>query len=224
MSEEKAIQFDELIFERIIDIGCEMLKAGGEIQCVEQTVSLLCSSYGAIGKCAEKYVSFQPDVHKGFNKHTETVQSYFKNAHFSIIPFCGTMYLQRRIFIMKKVIYDKNNGLWYELQGDYYLPCLKRSEEKPVHIGIWGQQHLRFLKENKHIFLSGLQIGGELNRYLTDIDKQAEEMFKRLVKQIAEREGVTEKLKADNQMEWVQKMNNIRNRATEIVNNQIIFN
>ena len=106
---------------------------------------------------------------------------------------------------MEKYKYDENNGLWYELQGDYYLPCLKLPEEEQVNIGIWGQRHLRYLKENNRVFLSGLQIGGELNRYLADIDRQAENMFERLVKQMAEREGVTEQLKAANQMDWVQK-------------------
>ena len=106
---------------------------------------------------------------------------------------------------MEKYKYDENNGFWYELQGDYYLPCLKLPEEEQVHIGIWGQRHLRYLKETNRVFLSGLQIGGELNSYLADIDRQAEDMFERLVKQMAEREGVTEQLKAANQMDWVQK-------------------
>lgn len=124
---------------------------------------------------------------------------------------------------MEKYKFDERNGLWYELQGDYYLPCLKLPEEEQVHIGIWGQRHLRYLKEKKRVFLSNLQISGKLNSYLADIDRQAEEMFERLVKQMAEREGVTEQLKSTDQMAWVRKMNNIRNRATEIVNANIIF-
>ena len=124
---------------------------------------------------------------------------------------------------MEKYKYDESNGLWYELQGDYYLPCLKLPEEEQVHIGIWGQRHLNYLRENKRVLLSNLQISGKLNIYLADIDKQAEEMFSRLVKQMAECEGVTEQLKADKQLEWVQKMNNICRRAIEIVISDLIY-
>ena len=124
---------------------------------------------------------------------------------------------------MGKYKYDESNGLWYELQGDYYLPCLKLSEEEQVHIGIWGQRHLRYLRENNRVLLSGLQFSGKLNGYLADIDSQAEKMFKQLVKQMADREGITEQLKADDQIAWVCRMNNIRNRATEIVNSEIIY-
>ena len=125
---------------------------------------------------------------------------------------------------MEKVIYDENNGLWYELQGDYYIPCLKLPEEEQQPIGIWGQRHLRYIKQNRKVLYLNLLTSGKLNGHLTDLDKQAEEMFSRLVEQMAEREGVTEKLKADNQMEWVARMNNIRSRATEIVNHDIIYN
>ena len=124
---------------------------------------------------------------------------------------------------MEKYKYNESNGLWYELQGNYYLPCLKLPEEEQVHIGIWGQRHLNYLRENKRVLLSGLQLSGKLNSYLADIDKQAEEMFSRLVKQMAEREGVTEQLKVDNQMAWVARMNNIRSRATEVVNTDLIY-
>ena len=125
---------------------------------------------------------------------------------------------------MEKYKYDESNGLWYELQGDYYLPCLKLSEEEPVHIGVWGQRHLNYLRENKRVLLSNLQISGKLNIYLADIDKQAEEMCSRLVKQMADREDITEQLKAENQMEWVRQMNNIRIRANEIVLRELIYN
>ncbi|MBS7324322.1 MAG: TnpV protein [Angelakisella sp.] len=125
---------------------------------------------------------------------------------------------------MEKYKYDESNGLWYELQGDYYLPCLQLPEEEPVHIGVWGQRHLNYLRENKRVLLSNLQISGKLNIYLADIDKQAEEMCSRLVKQMAEREGITEQLKAENQMEWVRQMNNIRIRANEIVLRELIYN
>ena len=124
---------------------------------------------------------------------------------------------------MEKYKYDENNGLWYELQGDYYLPCLQLPEEEQMHIGIWGQRHLRYLRENNRVLLSDLQFSGKLNGYLADIDSQAEKMFKQLVKQMADREGITEQLKADDQIAWVCRMNNIRNRATEIVNSEIIY-
>lgn len=124
---------------------------------------------------------------------------------------------------MEKVIYDEKNGLWYELQGDYYIPCIKLPEKEQQPIGIWGQRHLNYLRENKRVLLSGLQLSGKLNGYIADIDQQAEDMFFRLVKQMAEREGVSETLKAENQMEWVQRINSIRNRAIEIVNTGIIF-
>ena len=124
---------------------------------------------------------------------------------------------------MEKYKYDESNGLWYELQGDYYLPCLELSDEKHQPVGIWVQRHHEYLRRNKRITLSSLQISGKLNRYLANIDRQAEEMFERLVKQMAAAEGVTEQLKAAYQMAWVGKMNNIRNRATEIVNSEIIF-
>ena len=124
---------------------------------------------------------------------------------------------------MDKYIYNEQNGLWYELQGDYYLPCLKLPEDETAHIGIWGQRHRRYLKNNHKALYTSLLTSGKLNGYLADIDRQAEEMFSRLVKQMAEAEGVTETLKADDSMEWVGRMNNIRNRATEIVNAEIIY-
>ena len=125
---------------------------------------------------------------------------------------------------MEKVIYDEKNGLWYELQGDYYIPYLKMPEEEQQPIGVWGQRHLRYIKQHRKVLHLNLLTSGKLNGHLADIDKQAEDMFFRLVKQMAEREGVTEQLKADNPMEWVARMNNIRSRATEIVNHDIIYN
>ena len=103
---------------------------------------------------------------------------------------------------MEKYKYNESNGLWYELQGNYYLPCLKLPEEEQVHIGIWGQRHLNYLRENKRVLLSGLQISGQLNSYLADIDRQAEEMFDCLLKQPIAAEGITENLKAADQMAW----------------------
>ena len=124
---------------------------------------------------------------------------------------------------MEKYIYDESNGLWYELQGDYYIPCLTlptEKENKPI--GLWGQRHKRYLQEHKRAFYTTLLTSGKLNSYLADIDKQAEDMFLRLVKQMAECEGVTEQLKAENQLEWVGKMNNIRSRAVEIIDVELI--
>ena len=125
---------------------------------------------------------------------------------------------------MEKHIYNEQTGISYTLHGDYYLPDLALpEEEKGVEIGVWGQRHLRYIKQNRKVLYLNLLTSGKLNGYLADLDKQAEEMFSRLVKQMAEREGVTEKLKVDNQMEWVGRMNNIRSRATEIVNADLIY-
>ena len=124
---------------------------------------------------------------------------------------------------MEKNIYDENNGLWYELQGDYYIPCLKLPDEEQVEIGIWGQRHLEHIKHHRKGFYTSLLIKCELNRYLADINKQAEEMFDTLISQYKTAEGITEQLKADNQLEWVRRMNNIRNRAIEIVNQELIY-
>lgn len=124
---------------------------------------------------------------------------------------------------MEKRIYDEQNGLCYELQGDYYPPCLSLPEEEQKSVGVWGQRHLRYIKEYKRAFYTKLLTSCKLNSYLADINEQAEEMFSRLVKQLAEKENVTGKFKAENQMEWVGRMNNIRNRATEIVNADLIY-
>ena len=124
---------------------------------------------------------------------------------------------------MDKYIYDEKNGLWYESQGDYYLPCLKLPKEESPHIGIWGQRHLRYLKQHRKVLYSELLISGKLNDYLADLNEQAEELFSRLVKQLAEKEGVTEAIKEENQMLWVQRMNNIRSAAMEVVSNELIY-
>ena len=124
---------------------------------------------------------------------------------------------------MGKYIYSEKNGIWYELQGDYYLPCLKLPEESEVHIGIQGQRHRRYLKNHHKVRYINLLTSGKLNSYLADIDQQAEAMFSRLVKQLSEKEGVTEALKAENQMLWVQRMNNIRSVAMEIVSSELIY-
>ena len=125
---------------------------------------------------------------------------------------------------MEKRIYNEQTGISYTLQGDYYLPDLSLPEQENKPIGLWGQRHLRYIKQHRKILYTNLLTSGKLNGYLADLDNRAEDMFSRLVKQIAEREGVTEQLKADNQMEWVARMNSIRSQAAEIVNNDIIYN
>ena len=124
---------------------------------------------------------------------------------------------------MDKYIYNEKNGLWYELQGDYYLPCLKLPEEGEVHIGIWGQRHLRYLKQYHRVRYYNLLTSGKLNSYLADIDRQAEEMFPRLVKQMAESENINKELKATDTTAWIGKMNNVRNRAAEVISEEIIY-
>ena len=124
---------------------------------------------------------------------------------------------------MKQHFTDEKTGIRYTLQGDYYLPDLALPAEEQQPIGIWGQRHLRHIKQNRRVLYTNLLTSGKLNSCLADIDKQAEEMFSRLVKQMAEREGVTEQLKVDNQMAWVGRMNNISSRAIGIVNNDLIY-
>ena len=125
---------------------------------------------------------------------------------------------------MKKYIYNERNGLWYELQGDYYIPCLGLDEENTQPIGMLGRKRLRYIKEHRRALYTTLLISGKLNSHLAQIDNQATEMFDRLVKQQAEKEGVTEQLKAQNQMAWVGAMNNIRHAVEEIVLSELIYN
>ena len=124
---------------------------------------------------------------------------------------------------MEKSLFEQNGGTYRQV-GDYLLPNITLPEEETAHIGIWGQRHERYLKQNHRVLYMNLLTSGKLNSYLADIDKQAEDMLFRLVKQMAKREGVTEALKVENQMEWVGQMNNIRNRATELVNAELIYN
>lgn len=124
---------------------------------------------------------------------------------------------------MDKYIYDEKNGLWYELQDDYYLPCLKLPEEDSAHIGVWGQRHLRYLKQYHRVRYYNLLTSGKLNDYLVDVETWAQQMFDKLVNALSRNENLIENFKATNPAEWVRKSNNIRSRATEIVNQEVIF-
>ena len=123
---------------------------------------------------------------------------------------------------MEEFITDERTGLRYELVGDYYL-IAGEDEPEGRPIGIWGQRHLRYIRKHKVSLYAELLTTGKLNDYLADLNEQAEAMFSRLVKQLSEKESVTEALKAENQMLWVQRMNNLRNAATEIVSSELIY-
>lgn len=124
---------------------------------------------------------------------------------------------------MERFVTDERTGLKYELVGDYYLIAGGDEPEEDQPIGVWRQRHLRYLKKWHRVRYANLLTSGELNAYLADIDRQAEELFLRLVKQMADAEGISETLKASDQMEWVRRMNSIRNRAAEVVNNELIL-
>ena len=123
---------------------------------------------------------------------------------------------------MEKFITDERTGLRYELVGNYYLIAGDDEPEEQHTIGIWGQRHLRYLKEHRRVLYANLLTTDKLNGYLADVNQQAEEIFARLTKQMAAAEGITEELKTTDQMKWVRWMNSIRNRATDIVNSEII--
>ena len=125
---------------------------------------------------------------------------------------------------MEQYIYNEQNGLWYELRGDYYIPCLKLPAEKEErHIGVWGHRHLRYIREHKKALYTSLLTNGKLQSYLADVEEQAQRLFDRLMKQRAELEGITETLKAGNQMEWIRRMNALRSAVIETVNAEVIF-
>ena len=124
---------------------------------------------------------------------------------------------------MEKYIYDESNGLWYELQGDYYIPCLPLPEEETQPVGLWGKRHRDYLKEHRKATYTTLKVEGKLNSYLADIDKQAEEMYHRLIKEMADKQGIIEQLKAEKPFEWIGLMNNIQACAREVVNSEVIF-
>ena len=124
---------------------------------------------------------------------------------------------------MERFVTDERTGLKYELAGDYYLIAGEDEPEEERSIGVWGQRHLRYLKKHRRVRYANLLTSGELNAYLADIDRQAEELFFRLVKQMEDAEGITETLKASDQMEWVRRMNSCRDRAPETVYHQVIY-
>ena len=123
---------------------------------------------------------------------------------------------------MEKSLFEQMGGTYSQV-GDYLLPNITLPEQEEKPIGVWGQRRLRYLKQHRKVLYYNLLTSGKLNEHLADINEQAEDMFSRLVTQMAEREGVTEKLKAENQMEWVGRMNNIRNQVTEIINADLIY-
>ena len=122
---------------------------------------------------------------------------------------------------MDKYIYNESNGLWYERCGDYYLPCLALDEEKPV--GVWGERYRRYLKEHRRSIYNEMLLNGTLDDHVAEIDRKADEMIERLTAEMATREGITEQLKATNQMAWIGAMNNIDARVKEVIYKDLIF-
>ena len=124
---------------------------------------------------------------------------------------------------MEKYIYDEKNGLWYELKGDYYIPCLELYEEEQRPIGTWGQRHLRYIRQHRRAFYTNLLTSGKLNSYLADLNENAEKMFSRLVEQLSDQDGITEQLKAEDQMEWIKRKTACHEQARQIVNAELIY-
>ena len=163
-------------------------------------------------------------VHKGFHHITTGTGARIRFAHSIFAENKPIMIIPNRkeFFKMKQSLFEQMGGK-YERQGNYLLPCLTLPAEEEQPVGIWGQRHGRFLKEHHRILYYNLLTACKLNDHLADIDRQAEELFSRLVKQMAEREGATETLKAQDPMVWIGKMNNIRNQAEEIVKQELIY-
>ena len=124
---------------------------------------------------------------------------------------------------MDKYIFNEDNGLWYELSGDNYLPCLTVPAEEKQSVGVWGQRHKRYLKEYRPALYNALLLSGKLNAYLAGIDQQAQELMDTIIQQMAEAQEITEAMKAADQMTWIGKMNNIRASAMEVVDKEIIY-
>ena len=122
---------------------------------------------------------------------------------------------------MEKLIYDSSNGLWYELRGDYYIPCLSLPVTKPI--GRWGRKHLRYLQDHRRLLYSTLLLNGKLNNYLLRIDHEAQELFARLMTQLIEEKEITEQLKEQDQIAWIRAMNTVHNTAEEIVNDEVVL-
>jgi hypothetical protein len=146
----------------------------------------------------------------------------FSSAHSIYYFSCATMQAQGGLN-MEKYITDERTGLKYELVGDYYFIAGEDEPEKAHPVGVWGQRRLRYLKEHRQVLYTALLLSGKLDDHLADIDEQAEALLSELVKQMAQRQGITEALKAADQMLWVQRMNNIRNAAQEVVLNDLIY-
>ena len=141
---------------------------------------------------------------------------------FFVFVFFGKRFEHNRRFYYMKSLFEKSGGT-YTMQGDYRLPNLTLPAEEERPIGVWGQRRLRYLKQRHKVLYYNLLTSGKLNSHLAETEEQAQQLFLRLVKELAEKEGVTEQLKSADQMAWVRRMNNIRNRATEIVNNEVIY-
>ena len=124
---------------------------------------------------------------------------------------------------MDKYIFNEDNGLWYELSGDYYLPCLTVPAEEKQSVGVWGQRHKRYLKEYRPALYNALLLSGKLNAYLAGIDQQAQELMDTIIQQMAEAQEITEAMKAADQMTWIGKMNNIRASAMEAADKELIY-
>ena len=124
---------------------------------------------------------------------------------------------------MDKHIFNEDNGLWYELAGDYYLPCLTVPAEEKQSVGVWGQRHKRYLKKYRPALYNALLLSGKLNAYLAGIDQQAQDLMDTIMQQMAEAQEITETLKAADQMTWIRKMNNIRASAMEVVDKELIY-
>ena len=135
----------------------------------------------------------------------------------------GQRTIRKVEMIMKKTIFEEMGGT-YIRHGDYFIPCLTLTEEEQRFIGVWGQRHLRYLKEYRRSVYLNLLTSGRLNSYLADIEEQAQERFERIIEQMKQEQGITEQLKAENQMEWVSRMNNIQAYAREVVNAELIYN
>ena len=124
---------------------------------------------------------------------------------------------------MKQYFYNQENRLWYELHGDVYLPCIRPAEDNTTTIGKWGRQYLTYIREHKRVLYTNLLTTGKLNSHLIEVESRAKQMYEDLMKLLPERENITEELKAENPIEWVRCMNNLKNRVEEIVNNEVIY-